>query len=190
MIKRTVETPEAEVDTIGKRIKRVRGAVGLSQQALAQAADVSMNGIARLEQDSIKDPHLSQLRKIAAALGVSVGELVGEEEQVLAGKAEAPAPGPLLDMALAAARRDEEKLWQAVNRADASEGMAAVTEYEEDKFRAQVRALGFPDEYFEGFIWPLVQEAVRAGHLEQENARLKEENAQLREENARAHVND
>lgn len=91
MIKRTVDTPEAEVDTIGKRIKRVRGAVGLSQQALAQAADVSMNGIARLEQDSIKDPHLSQLRKIAAALGVSVGELV--EEPVLAGKAEAPDAG-------------------------------------------------------------------------------------------------
>jgi transcriptional regulator with XRE-family HTH domain len=64
--------------TIGERIKRARGASGLSQQALAQRANVSMNGIARLEQDSIRDPHLSQLQKISAALGVSVGELVGE----------------------------------------------------------------------------------------------------------------
>ena len=100
MIKRTVETPEAEVDTIGKRIKRVRGAVGLSQQALAQAADVSMNGIARLEQDSIKDPHLSQLRKIAAALGVSVAALV--EEELALPKAEAPETGRAVTPELAA----------------------------------------------------------------------------------------
>jgi transcriptional regulator with XRE-family HTH domain len=140
-----------------------------------------MRRVGRLETGEVKDPHYSTLHRIADGLGTTVAALV--EEELALPKAEAPAPGPLLDMALAAARRDEEKLWQAVNRADASEGLSAVTEYEEDKFRAQVRALGFPDEYFEGFIWPLVQEAVRAGHLEQENARLKEELD-------RAHVND
>ncbi len=174
---------------IGEHVRAARKRAGLSQDALARRADMSLSAITTIELGTRADPHYSSLSKIAGALGMSVGQLL-EEGPVLAGKAEAPAPGPLLDMALAAARRDEEKLWQAVNRADASEGLSAVTEYEEDKFRAQVRALGFPDEYFEGFIWPLVQEAVRAGHLEQENARLKEENAQLREENARAHVND
>jgi transcriptional regulator with XRE-family HTH domain len=78
--------------TIGERIKRARGAAGLSQQALAQRANVSMNGIARLEQDSIKDPHLSQLRKIADALSVSVGELVGEPSPLASAPSASPSP--------------------------------------------------------------------------------------------------
>ncbi len=163
---------------IGRRIRAAREAQNLTQEELARRAEVPMRRVGRLETGEVKDPHYSTIHRIADGLGLSVAELL-EEGPILAGKAEAPAPGPLLDMALAAARRDEEKLWQAVNRADAGEGTSAVTEYEEDKFRAQVRALGFPDEYFEGFIWPLVQEAVRAGHLEQDNARLKEELARV-----------
>jgi transcriptional regulator with XRE-family HTH domain len=158
----------------------MRAERGLSLREAARRAGMVKETISDIERGKTH-PYDVTVARLAQAYEVPIEELL--EEPALAGKEEAPAPGPLLDMALAAARRDEEKLWQAVNRADASEGLSAVTEYEEDKFRAQVRALGFPDEYFEGFIWPLVQEAVRAGHLEQENARLKEELD-------RAHVND
>ena len=193
MIKRSVETPEAEVGTIGKRIKRARGAVGLSQQALAQAADVSMNGIARLEQDSIKDPHLSQLRKIAAALGVSVGELVGEEEQVLAGKADAPHPGrpdssetiadTVHDLVIKQDRREA----QALNRLH--ESRQPQPSYGHDDHKAMMYLLKLPDK--RGAVEEAYIDLMRSHvNLERENARLKEENAQLREESARAHVND
>ena len=166
--------------SLGHKLRLMRAERGLSLREAARRAGVVKETISDIERGKTH-PYDVTVARLAQAYEVPIEELL--EEPALAGKEEAPAPGPLLDMALAAARRDEEKLWQAVNRADASEGLSAVTEYEEDKFRAQVRALGFPDEYFEGFIWPLVQEAVRAGHLEQENARLKEELD-------RAHVND
>lgn len=73
---------------LGGRIRAERKAQNLSQEALARRADVSMNVIARLERGVITDPHYSSLSNIAQALGLSIGELVGEPE--LAGKVEAP----------------------------------------------------------------------------------------------------
>jgi transcriptional regulator with XRE-family HTH domain len=83
---------EAHVNTIGDRIKEARKRARLSQEALARRAGMSTNGVARIEQGGIADPHYSTLVGIAGALGVSLGGLL-EEEPVLAGKAEAP-PGP------------------------------------------------------------------------------------------------
>jgi transcriptional regulator with XRE-family HTH domain len=167
--------------SLATKLRVMRAERGLTLRQAAPRLGVRPGTLSELERGA-RHPHDLTLAKIAKGYGVPVEELLEEASPLAPAPSASPLPdagaagaGPLLDMALAAARRDEEKLWQAVARAGASEGMSAVTEYEEDKFRAQVRALGFPDEYFEGFIWPLVQEAVRASHLEQENARLKEE---------------
>lgn len=60
---------------VGTRIRDRRMRRGLSQQALATAAEITQNGIFRLEAGET-NPQLSTLRQIAAALGCSVRELV------------------------------------------------------------------------------------------------------------------
>ena len=57
------------------RIKKLRAAKGLTQEALARNAKVSLGYIARLETGH-HDPKLSTLRKLAKALGVPVSELL------------------------------------------------------------------------------------------------------------------
>jgi transcriptional regulator with XRE-family HTH domain len=86
---------------IGGRIRAARKRAGLSQDEVARRTGMSLNGMANIERGHIPDPHVSSVRRIADALGVSVGELVGEP--VLAGKAEAPEagrPGEELSIAL------------------------------------------------------------------------------------------
>lgn len=72
----------------GSRIKAARKAAGLSQEAVARRADMSLNGFADIERGLIADPHYSTLQKIAGALGVPITTLVGES----APKAQAPSP--------------------------------------------------------------------------------------------------
>jgi len=62
---------------LASRVKRLRKARGLTQQALAVKAGVSLGYLARLEI-GMHDPRLSTLQKLAKALGVPVGQLLGE----------------------------------------------------------------------------------------------------------------
>jgi transcriptional regulator with XRE-family HTH domain len=78
--------------TIGSRISAARKARGITQQQLANRADMSLNGIALLEQGVRTDPHYSTLVNIARALGVTVAELTGEAQE--APLAEAPSSRP------------------------------------------------------------------------------------------------
>ncbi len=71
------------------RVRTRRRDLGLSQEALARQADVSLSLINQLERGIIHDPHYSTLSGIAEALGVSIGELLAEPGHV--GKDEAPA---------------------------------------------------------------------------------------------------
>jgi hypothetical protein len=125
---------------------------------------------------------------LAKALDVEVRELF--EEPVPLGEAPREAGLSLLDKGLDAARQDEETAQKAINRLKASQGVLPSTimaEFEEDQFRAELRARGFPDEYFEGFIWPLVVKAARADQLEQELAQVQVKHAEkVREETQRA----
>ena len=164
-----------------------RDRLGWTLDTLAEQAEVAEGTALRAEHG--EDIRPSSGRRIARAFGVDVSELVPEKpgrvkEPALSGKAEAPETGPsLLDRALGAARQDEEKDSRAVARVFASEGVPQSTiGYEEDRFRAELRERGFPDEHFEDFIWPLVITSVRAERLEQENARLREEAARLHEQ--------
>ncbi len=76
----------------GDRIREARKARKLSQNKLANKANVTLSLVSKLEQGVINDPHYSTLSNIASALGMSVEELV--EEPVGAGKVEAPEAGP------------------------------------------------------------------------------------------------
>jgi transcriptional regulator with XRE-family HTH domain len=62
---------------IGDRLKNLRIRRALTQQELADRADVSSNAINRIELNKA-EPHMSTLRKLAKALDVDPTELVGE----------------------------------------------------------------------------------------------------------------
>lgn len=61
---------------IGKNIKKLRKAKGLSQDRLSKLANVSYNSIIKLETGGITNPTIETLQKIAKALGVSVDILL------------------------------------------------------------------------------------------------------------------
>ncbi len=166
------------MDTIGERLREERLRNGWSQKDLARESKINVDTISGIETGQ-HEPRPSTLTKLAKALSIEVRDLF--EEPALSGKAEAPREaGPtLLDKALDAVRHDEKKDLHAQARLDASEGTPQPTHsYKEDKFRAVLRARGYPDEDFESFIWPLIVKARRAEQLEQEIARLQEERGQ------------
>lgn len=171
--------------SLAERLRVLRAQRGLTLIEAAEKAGVGRDTLSDIERGR-RHPVIPTLAKLAKGYGVPVEELL--EEPVLAGKAEAPAPGPsLLERALDAARQDAEKARKTINRLVASEGTVqtdSVSEFEEDKFRAVLRAQGFPDEYFEDFIWPLVTELhearQRVAQVEEENARLKADLAKVK----------
>jgi transcriptional regulator with XRE-family HTH domain len=57
------------------KVRRLRAAKRLTQEALARRAQVSLGYVARLETGH-HDPKLSTLKKLAKALGVPVAALV------------------------------------------------------------------------------------------------------------------
>jgi transcriptional regulator with XRE-family HTH domain len=65
--------------TIGERIKRLRHDAGMTQDDLAAAADVSTDLIRKLEQGRRHTASIGSLHRIAAALDVDLGELLGRE---------------------------------------------------------------------------------------------------------------
>lgn len=80
--------------TISKRIKDARARAEISQETLARRANMSLTGLAQLEQGSRTDPHISTLSKIAEALDVPVTELL-EEAPVPLGDAPVPSGQPV-----------------------------------------------------------------------------------------------
>ena len=159
---------------VGQNVKRIREEQRYTQTEIARRCGVTPAAISGLEHGEFT-PSTPLLVKLARALDVSVEELV--EGPVLLGKAEAPQAAPsLLDKALGAARRDAQRDAQAIARLGASEGKPqSVASYEEDKFRAELRTLGFPDEHFEDFVWPLVELAAKTKQLEEQLAACEEE---------------
>jgi transcriptional regulator with XRE-family HTH domain len=77
-----LEGKEGHVKKIAKvlspRIKALRERARLSQQDLAQRADLSLSQVAKLEQGAKADPRASTLLALAAALGVRPGELLDD----------------------------------------------------------------------------------------------------------------
>jgi transcriptional regulator with XRE-family HTH domain len=75
---------------LGSRLRSLRKARGLSQEALARRADIGLRAYGDLERGRALDPHYSTLEAIAHALGTTVAELVGEEPSPELPKALAP----------------------------------------------------------------------------------------------------
>jgi transcriptional regulator with XRE-family HTH domain len=94
--------------TLGERLRILRKARGLSQEAVARRAEIGLRAYGDLERGRASDPHYSTLEGIAYALNTTVAELVSEEpEPVLAGpKAEAPQETGQLDLEKATALRE------------------------------------------------------------------------------------
>lgn len=67
--------------TIGERIRRLRKQALMTQDDLAAAADVSTDLIRKLEQGQRHTASIGSLHRIAAALDVDLGELLGRESR-------------------------------------------------------------------------------------------------------------
>lgn len=66
---------------IGKKISRIREIFGIKQEALAMSLQVSQQQVSRLELS--EEIEAETLRKIAAALGLSVNAIQQFDEQLL-----------------------------------------------------------------------------------------------------------
>lgn len=65
-----------DVDFLGRRIRQLRELKGHSLSRVAEDADVSKSYLAKLERGEIDNPGLKTLYRIAAALGVTLAELL------------------------------------------------------------------------------------------------------------------
>jgi len=64
------------MSTIGKNIKRLRRAKGISQDKLSKLADVSLQTIVKMELDDKPNPTIETVQKISKALGISIDDLM------------------------------------------------------------------------------------------------------------------
>ena len=61
---------------IGKRVHELRKATKMTQDQLADAAQVPQGNISRLERGDVEDVHVSTLLRLARALGATVNDLL------------------------------------------------------------------------------------------------------------------
>jgi transcriptional regulator with XRE-family HTH domain len=68
---------------IKDRLKELRAAAGLTQQALAVKAGLSVSAVIHIEAGRIPDPRISTLKRLARALGCRIDDLAenGDEEE-------------------------------------------------------------------------------------------------------------
>jgi transcriptional regulator with XRE-family HTH domain len=64
---------------MGENIRRIRKSKGLTMKDLGKAIDISEQGVGNYERGD-REPSIDIISKIAAALGVSVTELIGASE--------------------------------------------------------------------------------------------------------------
>lgn len=62
-------------------LRRIRNARGWSQARLARESGVSVPTVERIERDSEYDPRISRVTALAAALGVTVDELISHDPE-------------------------------------------------------------------------------------------------------------
>ena len=158
--------------SLAHKLRVLRAERGLTLREAASLTGVAKETISDIER-GLRRPHDPTLAKIAKGYGVPIEELIEEP--------------PLLDRALDAARHDEERQAKAVRRLFAGEGVLKAThvvDFEEDRFRSELRESGLPDELFEELVWPLVlalrEAEQKAAQVEEKNARLEADLAKVR----------
>jgi transcriptional regulator with XRE-family HTH domain len=80
------------VGGFGQKLKEIRARAGLTQEALARAADISLSAVTKLESGKV-DPTWGTVQRIAKALGVSVEAFKDEESPELEPTRPAPKKG-------------------------------------------------------------------------------------------------
>ncbi len=73
-----VSRPANERTPLGNRVRSLRAAAKLTQKELAERLGVSTAYVAGIETTKLVNPTLSQLQKLAGALGCTVVDLVTE----------------------------------------------------------------------------------------------------------------
>ena len=63
---------------LGKQLQTARKKAGLTQQELCHKAELSYSTLAKIERGAIKAPSIFTIGSIAAALGISLNELMGD----------------------------------------------------------------------------------------------------------------
>ena len=63
---------------LGENIKKYRLLKGLTQEKLAQKADVTYSSLSKIEVGYNDNPRIKTVQKIATALGVTVNDLLQE----------------------------------------------------------------------------------------------------------------
>ena len=115
---------------LSKRLKVLRKEAGLSQEGLARRADISLNVMNRIETGAVTDPHFSTLVGISGALGLTVGELLGEKEAPKApasfSEADEERRARILDQVYEAALQQRQADKQTSNRAKAAAPLMQV----------------------------------------------------------------
>lgn len=69
--------------SLGEALQTARKKAGLTQQELCQRAGLSYSTLAKIERGAIKAPSIFTIHRIAAVLGVTLNELVGESMPTL-----------------------------------------------------------------------------------------------------------
>ena len=67
--------------TLGEKIKALRTRQGITQEAFAEHLNVSRSAIAKWESD-IGVPEIINLKAIAKTFGISIDELLDEEQEI------------------------------------------------------------------------------------------------------------
>lgn len=63
---------------LGKSLQLARKKAGMTQQQLCQQAGLSYSTLAKIERGAIRSPSIFTIQNIAVALGLSLGDLLGE----------------------------------------------------------------------------------------------------------------
>lgn len=70
----------SDPDPAGAMVHRLRLEHGITQEALAFRANITIASLSRIERGAVADPKVSTLRKIAKALDMSTAELLAVAE--------------------------------------------------------------------------------------------------------------
>jgi transcriptional regulator with XRE-family HTH domain len=84
--KREVQSMVEVVMPLKDRVRELRKAAGLTQQALATKAGLSVSVVQHIERGAIPDPRSSTAKALARALGATVDELLSDDEAPPAGQ--------------------------------------------------------------------------------------------------------
>lgn len=69
-------TKKSDQETIGQKIRKLRAAKEMTQEALARKSDLPLTTLVKIESDAVKNPSIDTVTKIAAGLEITVDELI------------------------------------------------------------------------------------------------------------------